>query len=281
MAAFVALLATVADADPSPESAPSNGAAQPGDGTNAAVSVQAAGGTDAAATNSLSESAPATNRAAETSAAPSNSATSEVAGGSAAGDGVTYIVTGIKPPFTAMTAGKVALAGAFGAVGGVAEAVWSMSAGDKIIRENGVDDPAKEIAKTVATKFAAIRGGHLTAAPVDGDHVKAADLPTHSGGARYVVFVRTGFWGFSYYSLDWTHYHVTYGAALRVFDTQSNNAVILKGICTHKYVAEHEKFTYSELTDNGAATLKAQLEAAGDECVARFEADLEKVKPAQ
>jgi hypothetical protein len=104
----------------------------------------------------------------------------------------------------------------------------------------------------------------------------AADAPSQwdgggSGYARYLVKVATSGWGFAYYPLDFKHYHVTYDAKLEVVDLVSKR-VVARGACSHKGDGEH--FTYDELTGNGGATLKAQLKAAADECVAQFTAEV-------
>src|SRR5690348_2384639 len=59
-----------------------------------------------------------------------------------------------RPSFTAMTAGKMAVGGLFGAVGGAVAGASIVSAGNKIVDENHLEDPAPKVAQGIATDLA-------------------------------------------------------------------------------------------------------------------------------
>ena len=267
-----------------PQTQPASGATAP-----LASPTNTAGADGPAATNAPTDAVGATASAppstpavdatnATNPAAPvATTAEAQAATPAQAGDAVGFLQLSKPAPFLADTAGKQAVAGAFGMIGAIAAYEMQAKAGAKIVAENGVQDPSTEIAQRLAAAYAAAHGGHVAAAPIVVDHrMEAGQLSSIANGARYVVDVETRWWGFIYYSLDWSHYHVTYIGYLRVFDL-STNRIVAKGACTHKYVAANEKFSYDELTGNGAQVLKSQLGAVADECVAKFKTDVLKI----
>jgi hypothetical protein len=169
--------------------------------------------------------------------------------------------------FLADTASKDAMAGALSFAGAALAINAEMQAGDKLVSADAIDDPAPTIAHAVALDYAAAHGGAASDAPADWD--------TAAGSARYLVKVATSGWGFTYYPLDWGHYHLTYDAKLELVDVASKR-VVAKGVCSHKADTASERFTYDDLTGNGGATLKSQLKAIADECVAQFKAEVAK-----
>jgi hypothetical protein len=170
--------------------------------------------------------------------------------------------------FLADTASKDAMAGALSFAGAALAINMEMQAGDKLVSSDAIDDPAPAIAHAVALDYAAAHGGATSEAPADWDGAAA-------GAARYLVKVATSGWGFTYYPLDWGHYHLTYDAKLELVDVPSRR-VLAKGTCSHKADSASERFTYDDLTGNGGATLKSQLKAIADECVAQFKAEVAK-----
>jgi hypothetical protein len=186
----------------------------------------------------------------------------------AAPSAVAYAVPPRRVSFLADTASKDAMAGALSFAGAAAAINMEMQAGDKLVGADAIDDPATAIAHAVARDYAAALGGAAADAPADWDGSGA-------GWARYLVKVATTAWGFTYYPLDWSHYHLTYDAKLELVDVVSKR-VLAKATCSHRPDAASERFSYGDLTGNGGATLKSQLNAIADECAAQFKADLGK-----
>lgn len=168
--------------------------------------------------------------------------------------------------FLADTASKDAMAGALSFAGAAMAINAEMQAGDKLVSSDAIDDPAPAIAHEVALEYAAAHGGAAADAPADWDGGAA-------GSARYLVKVATSGWGFTYYPLDWSHYHLTYDAKLELVDVASKR-VIAKATCSHKPDSAAEHFTYDDLTGNGGSVLKSQLKAIADACVAQFKAEV-------
>jgi hypothetical protein len=179
---------------------------------------------------------------------------------------VAYAVPSRHVSFLADTASKDAMAGALSFAGAAMAINSEMQAGDKLVTADAIDDPAPTIAHAVAEAYAAAHGGETAGAPADWDG-------TSAGSARYLVKVATVGWGFTYYPLDWGHYHLAYDAKLELVDVASKR-VLAKGSCSHKADAASERFSYDELTGNGGATLKSQLKSITDECVAQFKAEV-------
>jgi hypothetical protein len=180
----------------------------------------------------------------------------------ASGGAVAYAAPAHRPSFLADTASKDALAGALSFAGAAMAINAEMSAGDKLINADAVDDPAPAIAREVAEGYAAQSGAQVADAPAAWDG---------GGSARYLVRVLTSEWGFTYYPLDWGHYHLTYDAKLELVDIASKH-VIAKASCSHRPNQSAEHFTYDDLTGNGGSMLKSQLKAIAGECAAQFKA---------
>jgi hypothetical protein len=189
-----------------------------------------------------------------------------------AGGGPPGAVGYAAPPhgvsFLADTASKDAMAGALSLAGAALAINLEMKAGDKLVSSDAIDDPAAAIAHAVAEGYAAAHGGAVADAPAGWDGAGA-------GSAHYLVKVSTSGWGFTYYPLDWSHYHLSYDAKLELVDVASRR-VLAKATCSHKPDTASERFTYDELTGAGGATLKSQLKVIADECVAKFDADVAK-----
>ena len=190
----------------------------------------------------------------------------QAAAAAGAGGPVAYATPAKHPSFLADTASKDAMAGALSFAGAAIAINAEMQAGDKLISSDAIDDPAPAIAHAVAADYAAAHGGAAAETPADWDGASA-------GSARYLIKVSTSGWGFTYYPLDWSHYHLTYDAKLELVDVASRK-VLAKGTCSHKADTANERFTYDDLTGNGGATLKSQLKAIADECVAQFRAEV-------
>jgi hypothetical protein len=185
-----------------------------------------------------------------------------------AGGAVAFAAPQKRPSFLADMASKDAMAGALSFAGAAIAINQEMKAGDKLVVDDSIDDPAQAIARQVAADYAAVHGGAVADQPADWDGASAS-------GAHFLVKVATSGWGFTYYPLDWNHYHLTYDAKLEVVDIATKQ-VVAKAACSHKADPASEHFTYEAMTENGGAVLKSQLKAIADECVVQFRAAVQK-----
>jgi hypothetical protein len=163
----------------------------------------------------------------------------------------------VKPDFTAMTAGKAM----FGMIGAVA----MISAGNEIVRENGVADPALAISSQLTAKLQ--QKGMVTkenTAVATSDDL--APLAGTYGGSDYLIDVKTVNWNFVYYPTDWSHYKVMYVARIRLIDV-AHKSVAGQVMCSSTQENAQHPPTKDELLANRAELLKSYLSKAGNECV--------------
>jgi len=167
--------------------------------------------------------------------------------------------------FVASTAGKASFA-MLGAAAMIAD-------GQRITKENGIEDPAGALSKTLAERFAAARSAAVAEAPVAVKGGKPAQIAAAAGEARYVVDVQTLGWGFSYFPVDWSHFAVGYRARLSVVDTQTRKTVA-DDTCIWDSGKTNPP-THEQLLSDGARGLKERIAAASDACLQQFEGKID------
>jgi hypothetical protein len=170
------------------------------------------------------------------------------------------------PDFAAMTPSKAV----FGLIGSAA----MISAGNTIIADNKVPDPADSIASGLTSILANDYATHTITPSVQVIGDDPAQISAASNGAaRFIIDVQTINWSIGYFPTDWTHYRVIYTAKARLIDTQSKS-VVSEGFC--KQIADNNANapTYDELLANQAANLKARLSTASDECVKSLKTEM-------
>lgn len=164
-----------------------------------------------------------------------------------------------KPTFMAMTAGKAG----FALLGAAAMA----SAGQAIVHENELTDPA-DIVQTILTDGLARQYGiHLKAegatAITPGNQLK--EIVASQSGVDYVLDLRSIGWGFLYYPTRWGKYWVQYGvqAQLLAGGVPKDIANVECGGHTKE---NPEPPTKDELLANHAARLRNVLAALAWQC---------------
>ena len=127
-----------------------------------------------------------------------------------------------KPAFSAMTAGKAM----FGAIGGAAMII----AGNKIVNDNEVEDPAGIIsAKLLESVSAGHELKHVpTAVLAKGTGV--AELAGQYSSADILLDVQTVNWTIAYFPTDWNSYRVIYSAKVRLIDTHKSK-ILAESFC--------------------------------------------------
>lgn len=169
------------------------------------------------------------------------------------------------PDFAAYTAGKAG----FGVIG----AALIIRAGNEIIRENAVEDPAIRLGRELAQSLAVRHGLELlTAAPPVAQSDDVAALLQTYGDADLILDLRTINWMFIYFPTDWDNYRVLYSVRLRVIDRRQK-AVIAEGFCAYRpeYEDTNKAPTRDDLVGNHAEGLKRELVTAADYCSAFFQ----------
>ena len=169
-----------------------------------------------------------------------------------------------KPDFAAYTAGKAG----FGLIG----AALIIQAGNEIVREHAIEDPAIRISQEAAQTLVERYGLQLsTAEPPASQSDDIGALVQTYGEADLILDVKTINWTFIYFPTNFSHYRVLYSARLRVIDRQQK-AVIGEGFCAYKpeYEDTSKAPTRDELLKNDAEGLKHELAKAGDYCITFF-----------
>ena len=167
-----------------------------------------------------------------------------------------------RADFVAMTAGKAT----FALVGALA----MISAGNAIVKENGIEDPVPHMAQELL-KDAQERYGLVTAANplVTIDTHDIAKMAHAASGADLLIDVEPLGSSFNYQPLDWTHYSVMSRYLVRVIDVRQAK-LMANGSCFETTQKDKTLPTRDELLADKAARLKAILEAQRDHCLAQF-----------
>ena len=173
------------------------------------------------------------------------------------------------PDFSVYSSGKAMAGGMFGLVGGAIAANSMISEGNKIISENGVEDPADYIAGQLMSGLAAqyqLNQVNPNSATVESDDVE--HISSLYKNADYVLDIRTASWATLPGNVG-NRYRVVYSSKLRLIDT-NERAVVAEGFCYKALKQNDPQFSYDELMGKNAEGLKSQLKVKADYCVDHF-----------
>ena len=177
--------------------------------------------------------------------------------------GTVTLIQRESPTFVAMTSGK----GAF-ALAGVGAAA---AAGNKLVKEAQIEDPASAISATLGEKLASKHGVRIVGksdAVVGSD--KVADIASASAGSDYALDVVTNGWSYIYDGFKFSDYFVGYSARLRLIDVDTS-AVLASGMCIYDAKkAGKSAVSHDTLTADNAAYIKQELADATSSCVEQF-----------
>lgn len=161
-----------------------------------------------------------------------------------------------KASFSAMTALNVQ----FGLMG----ALVALEKGNRLIKENAVEDPALQIAKNLAQDL-----NEKYQVTVSGDVVFATDSEAKLAAARtnskYLLTVSTTNWGSVYFPSALTSYRVIYKVHARLIDI-STQKVISEASCDPTPKTKENAPSWDQLTGNSAEGLKKILASYVAQC---------------
>jgi len=171
-----------------------------------------------------------------------------------------------RPSFSAMTAGKAA----FGMLGAAA----MISAGNDVVANNNIEDPAHKIADALLLALAEKHGAEVVGQRVETDSGKPADVVRNApSSTRFVLDVQTINWSFGYFPTDWNSYRVIYSAKAQLLE-RSTGKVVAEGFCSRVPEATEDAPSHEALLADNAAVLKRELNVAADECIATLKATM-------
>jgi hypothetical protein len=162
-----------------------------------------------------------------------------------------------KPDFAAMTAGKAM----FGMIGAAA----MISAGNTIIKENEVEDPAIGIGQELIKNFQEVHPGKLAKQYANVDLL--LDLQTIN-------------WSFTYFPADWNSYRVIYSVKMRVIDTRQGR-LLAEGFCSRVPEKTPSAPSRDELLANKADRLKQELARSANQCLSELREKVLPIVPAK
>lgn len=167
-----------------------------------------------------------------------------------------------RPSFTAGTAGKAT----FGLLGAGA----MIAVGNKLVDDNGVQDPAIQVRTQLAALLRDSYGAHVL--EVDAQPTKATkpkDIAALHPQADYVLDVRSTGWMFFYYPADWNSYWVNYTADSQLVDTKTARPVSSMG-CRADTRKSSTRPSREQLIDEKAQLLKDITQHLGWTCTQMF-----------
>lgn len=177
--------------------------------------------------------------------------------------GKTLVVSSRKrPDFAAMTAGKAG----FGMIGAFA----MISAGNKIVADHHLEDPAIYIGHELGKALAAERQLQILEMPaIVADGTDVRKLAGVYRQADLLLDIQTVNWSFGYFATDWNNYRVIYSAKLRLIETRTGK-LLAEGFCSRVPEKEASSPSYEQLMADDAAVLKAELQHGAETCVSQL-----------
>jgi hypothetical protein len=164
-----------------------------------------------------------------------------------------------SPGFTAFTPDK--------SKKGLISVNAAIRAGDKLVKEMKIVNPALDINKSVMrglkSRYALTIAG-ITRKVAEEDDL---EIMIKLGGSKdYVLDVATNRWGFINYGFNYSKYMVTYSATLRLIDIKAAR-VIAEGDCLYDWETIGKDFVpYEQLMANDAAVIKQSLSESVNYC---------------
>jgi uncharacterized protein YcfJ len=165
--------------------------------------------------------------------------------------------------FSAGTAGKAM----FAMVGAIA----MIHAGNEMVRQDQIEDPAIRISQRLSNDLAKTQGVILL--PPSGSVASSDDPATlvkTYPGADLLLDVKTYAWSYIYYPTKWGSYRVNYDANVRLLDGKSGE-VIAQQTCKVDPTDPNNPPSLEALRANQSALLKQLLSKAADTCVGNVE----------
>lgn len=174
-----------------------------------------------------------------------------------------------RPSLVMMTAGKAA----FGLIGVAA----GVSAGNALVKQDNIPDPAPLVARDLL-QIAEQQYGVVPASlpPAAVDTRDTAALAKAANGADLLFDVESLGQGINYFPTNWSHYWLMSGLILRVIDVHTG-ALVGQAVCRQSSQHQANPPSKDQLLANGGQVLKSMIAAQSDACRDLFAAQVLKV----
>lgn len=153
------------------------------------------------------------------------------------------------------------------AVFGVIGAVAMISAGNQIVADNRIENPAIYIGAQLRGALESEYGLSTAAEPTIILEANTTDLKKIAASAPetdYLLDVQTVNWSILY-RMNLSRYRVLYSVKVRLID-EHKGALLAEGFCYRRCEEDANPPTYHQMTANGAAQLKSRLHEDADAC---------------
>ncbi len=152
-------------------------------------------------------------------------------------------------------------------VGGLLGRLTMINAGNKLVADHNLQDPAVPISLGLARVLESHQGTRLVAPAIATTVVDAQQIAAAGKGkAKFVLDVETTDWNAAYIPTVWGRYRVNYWGTARLINVDTQ-AVVAQGFCRRTPEANSKAPTYDELWADQAAVAKRELELIAQECV--------------
>ena len=147
---------------------------------------------------------------------------------------------------------------------------WNMvSQGNKIVKENNIEDPAFLISQKL--KDSLVKNYKLEALSINNQkEVSRYNVDKISNSYKefvdYVIDVRNLNWGISYVSGDISNYAITYSSEFKLIDVK-NKMVVAENSCTY---TPYKKYPKNIILEDNAKILKQEFLGAANACAKMF-----------
>lgn len=178
------------------------------------------------------------------------------------------------PAMAAVTPGK-AVGMAFGPIGGAIAGGAMVSAGNEIVRENKIEDPAATVSQDLIGGLVK-RHGMKPAGSKLVSEGKPQEIAKSGGGADYVLDVRTLYWQIGYRPMRLGTYWMTHNQQMRLIDCRSGK-VIAEGFSIWNPSDEAHFYNYETMAENGAVGLKKEAKHAAESAKSHFRGSILKL----
>lgn len=185
-------------------------------------------------------------------------------------------------PFVLMSAAKVGTGALFGLIGGAVAANSMQKAGEELIAEYGVADPALTLRDRIAQAMHDAYGVKATIHPPPDRAAAATDsLPElkQRFNSGIVLDTRTLGWQLVYYPADWGHHFVVYAGRARLLRLDDGK-VLWDGRCVQRLPDPKEsRRGVDDYRANGGELLRAKIGEAAEGCATALIAQLNGTAP--